>query len=119
ENSQKDPIRYAKLIVDRILNQKYNGKPLNNYIINDLTVILVKNNLQLYTDEQDPDRKIDINSIFEEITDFLVNNTVFPIKSDSIIIKNLNQYIYPYYRLVYTLFIKRVKSLIDNYTQYL
>ena len=122
--------RYLRSIVDRIVNMNY-GPPgrrnyppdtqplLKDFIIDDMSRIVVKMQLDIY-DDNDTDKKFgSIEEMFGQIDNILMSSEVISITNDSSLITNLNEYVYPYYRHIFETVIPKMKSLIDNYCNYI
>lgn len=110
--------------VTKIMNnvvKKDGEKPkLELFIIKTMPEKLVKFVLKIYSDELDEDRKIDnLDIFFTKINALIMENNTIPINQDSSLIKNLNAYIYPYYKDIFTLVIESMKVLIENYNRYI
>jgi hypothetical protein len=119
ENKKEEKVSYIKNVIDRILNTPYQNTTLKEYIKKDLNKGMVKNVLQLYDDDDDQDKKLDQDYYMTNISKRLSSNSVFPIKPDGIMIKNMTNYVYPYFKDLYVMFVKRMKTMIDNYGFYL
>lgn len=92
---------------------------LMTYIMNDMPWKAVKCTLQLFegegNGEGDIDRETNIDKLFAHITKILEANTTMPMTKDSSVIKNLNEYIYPFFKDYIELFVKEMKSVMDGY----
>ncbi|CAH6421769.1 Hypothetical protein KVN_LOCUS455 [uncultured virus] len=117
---------FVRNIMYRFIDYNYDSLPKNpdpkleKYIINILPKKLVKFELKIFVDDFDEDIKItSIDSLFEEIINIIKLNGVLPIQNDSSLIKNLNDYIFPYYKYLYSNLIKLSKNFIDNYNRYI
>jgi hypothetical protein len=109
----------AKLIINAIDKSSERGSRLMNHIFNVMPIKIVKIILQIYEGinegEDDIDRTLTLESLFEEISKILAANTSVDIASDSSLIKNLKQYIYPYCIDYLEMFVKDMKNVMDNY----
>ena len=90
---------------------------LFEYIINTIPIKIVKITLQIFDEyENDYDRNLSIEQIFEEINQLLKTNyNLVNITEESSLIKNLNEYIYPFFKDWLELFIREMKSVSDVY----
>ncbi len=88
-------------------------KKLENYIINDCGLQIVKQTLNIY-DDNDKDRAMTIEMVFKNILERakLTNNTA-PITS------NLETYIIPYYQAYLDVVIKELFDIINKYMHHL
>lgn len=109
--------------VDDIIKDKSSGKSLNDYLNNidyKLEEKIIKSVLKIYTGDYDPDREFDIDSIFGQITDILIQNQAFPMDAESQIITYLDEHIYPYYKTaIYKPLIEQMYSLFGTYNRYI
>jgi ankyrin repeat protein len=90
---------------------------LFEYIIKTIPIKIVKITLQIFDEyENDYDRNLSIEQIFEEINQLLkTNSNLVNITEESSLIKNLNEYIYPFFKDWLELFIREMKSVSDVY----
>lgn len=119
---------YIGEIVDRFVqydydNKKNKGAKLKDYIVEELPLKTTKYVLELYAGDdeaEDEDMKItSIDEIFDEITTLLKKNPVLALTSESSLIKNLEEYVLPYYKDVAEQLIKGMKNIIDNYNRFI
>jgi hypothetical protein len=99
------------------------GSALMNYIFETLPLKLVKVTLQIYEGpnegEDDLDKRLTAESIFNHINKILESSTTIGIKDTSSLLLNLKEYVYPFYIDYSTTFIKEIKNLIDSYMRQL
>lgn len=88
---------------------------LLSYIMIDLPTKAVKCTLQIFNEEGDVDRETNIDKLFAHITKILEANTTMPLTKDSSMIKNLHEYIYPFFKDYVELFVKEMKNVMDGY----
>jgi hypothetical protein len=84
--------------------------------------VTVKIVLNLWNDTEhfeDPDRKYNIDSLFEQITKLLILNEIIPIAKESSLIKNLNDYVFPYYKELINKVIPEMYKILTNYNKYI
>ena len=85
-------------------------------MINILPLKLVKITLKIYNNENEKyNSDTDIMKELLYITSILQLNTTYPISNEDIIVENLRNIIYPFFKDYIELFIKEIKDLIDNY----
>jgi hypothetical protein len=65
--------------------------------------------------EDDLDRTLDVEGLFKHINKILMTNTTLTIESDSSLIVNLTDYVYPYFRDYLELFVREIKKMMDGY----
>ena len=109
---------YANFISDTVKNiiePTYGSSHLMEYMFNVLPNKLVKVILNIYTSENDSDRQENVETLLGHITKILESNTTLPLDKDTSMIKNLTEYIYPFFKDYLELFIKEMKKLIDNH----
>jgi len=115
-------ITYPKYIEDIIINMVHESKnksKLLEYIFKVLPRKIVKFVLHIYqTDnpKDDEDSETDnLETLFLHINVILLSNTIVPLTPDSPLIKNLSEYVYPYFSDYLGMFVKEMKQMIDNY----
>lgn len=86
---------------------------IREYIFNILPEKCVKVALGIFESEEDPDKQVDIQTLLLEINKMLIANPM--IKSDSNVIKTLENGIYPYFYEYLQLNIKQMKKITDSY----
>lgn len=124
---------YARLITQLVIEiidanrntdlKKHDGSALMNYIFEILPLKLVKATLQIYEGpnegEDDLDKRLTPESIFNHINKILESSTTTEIKDKSSLLLNLKEYAYPFYIDYSTSFIKEMKNLVDSYMRQL
>ena len=98
----------ATILVDN------NNNKLFEYIMNVIPIKIVKITLQIF-DEYDYDKTLSIEQIFQEINQILKTNIKLNISDDTTLIKNLDEYIYPFFKDWLEMFIKEMKSSSELY----
>lgn len=115
----------TQLVIEILDANKQNtdGSALMNYIFNIMPLKLVKSILQIYEGpnegEDDLDKRLTPESIFNHINKILESSTTMNIKDKSSLLLNLKEYVYPFYIDYSTQFIKEMKNLIDSYMRQL
>lgn len=115
----------TKIVIEIIDSSKTNdeGSALMNYIFTILPLKLVKATLGIYEGpnegEDDIDRRLTPESIFNHINKILESATTIGIKDKSSLMLNLREYAYPFYIDYSTTFIKEMKNLVDSYMRQL
>jgi len=121
--------KYKKYITE-VINSIINNNTSNNlvekksslldYIMNVLPTKIVKKVLNIYRHDNDPDIYIpNVDSLFDNVTKILLLNNTVPLNRDSSLIGSLQNYVYPYFKDIFTLFITESKIFVDNYMKYL
>ena len=126
EGHRNDYNLFIRELVGKIVNPNYDvagskqDARLYNYVVKEMPKLLVKQKLKIYVDDLDEERIIKSDDeLFQNITNIIITNKVFPIQRDSTLINNLNDYIFKYYKNVFDLVIPRMKVVIDNYNRYI
>lgn len=101
-----------KNTVIEIIDSKGNSK-LMKYIFTEFPEKIVKVILNIYNGDDDSDKELDRDKIFNFIIEIL--NTVTQIGSVSKLSSNINEHIFPYYKSYIESFVKIIKGTIDNY----
>lgn len=109
-----------KSTFDDIMNDN-TIRSLNKYIIDRMPIICTKLILDLWNDNDDVDvdRKLDIDTVFSHITSKITECIIIPIQQSSSFIKNVNDYVIPYYKDIVTKMIPEMKKILDNYNNYI
>jgi len=125
-----DPNNYPKFLVEvmnRFVQYNHEGtnkKPeLKKYIIDDMPKMIIKKLLDIYDDTddyEDNDRNLDsIDELFNNIATIIMRNPVVPVKIDSTLIVNINNYVIPYYKEIIIQVIPAMKKIMDNYNRFI
>jgi ankyrin repeat protein len=109
--------KYLDLYVEKIIYNKLdNTSDLMEYILDILPLKVIKYVLKIYSGNNDPEKKItSIDELFNPIKTIIMNNTIVPMNESSNLIKNLDEYIYPYFKDNIEIFVIESKNIIDNY----
>ena len=114
---------YSTKSYDSVLQKLMsNFKYIKGLILNELPIKTTKIILEVWDDGddyEDPDRKYDLDKLFEKIIETLVSNTNLSITRESSLVKNLNDYIFPYFREILLKVIPEMKKILDNYNNYI
>lgn len=105
--------KYITTTMDSII--KYNNYELKEYIIDIMPMYIIKYILKI--DNFDTVESLDV--YFNKITNIITLNTIIPIDSNSDMIIKLQEYVYKYYKEIYTQTIQMMKITIDNYNRYI
>jgi len=93
---------------------------VETYIYDELPNKITKHLLNIFDDDDDGAKDIlSIDDLFAPITNEILQNDKFPVKKESTMIKNLEDYIYPYYADLFKQTIPKMKTLFDNYGRYI
>lgn len=116
--------QYSNYITGMIENivsiGKENESILMKYIVGTLPKKLVKFVLQIYEDDIDPDKSItSLDQLFGNIINILNLIKTVPLNKDTIIVKQLQTSIFPYFKDIFELYIKEIKNMIDSYMKYI
>jgi ankyrin repeat protein len=114
---------YSKSIRDIVYEMLKDGprdtSNLLHYMLEVLPKKATKVVLRIYSGpdegEGDPDKDTDLMKLFDNITKMFETNTVMPIGSESSMITNLKDYVYPYFKDYTEMIILEMKQLIDGY----
>ena len=100
-----------------ILLEENGNNKLFNYIMNEIPIKIVKTTLQIFDEyENDYIKTLSIEQIFDEINKILKTNTnLGNIDDESSLIKNFNEYIYPFFKDWLEMFIREMKLSSDVY----
>ena len=111
--------QYLEKYITKIVYNESNGESeLMKYIIDVIPNKVVKFVLKIYEGDGDPDKKIKtLDEILIPIKTILINNTLLPINQTTSIIKNLDDYVFPYFKDYFELFITEAKHITDSYYQ--
>ena len=105
---------YISNIMDAVL--KHDSSKLATYIIGHIPKMIVKKVLNVQSNDYDSVQELSsIKKLFEPIVDIISSNTVINSSNESILIKNINDYIFPYYEEVFVAMIPKLKIMTDNY----
>ena len=99
--------------IKNILNK--DDSEIIKYIMDILPEKIVKKVLNIYENENDLDKNIDIETYFKNINILLMNNDTVILSDSSQIINILNDIIYLYFIKYMSIYIKYMKQIIDNY----
>jgi hypothetical protein len=100
---------------DVLLASKVKGTKLNEYILEELIEKLIKNNFDLYEDSYEKENMKDSNSLFLEINKLLEANGIINLDEKSLVMKELREKIYPYFKEYIETNLKQIKKYVDGY----
>lgn len=116
-------------IINNIIRETRNSEikiPGNNLNINLYDYItkiipgqIIKILLNIYQDESDEIKLLNLDKIFEIIGLYLINNINYNISADSPAMDFLNNNIFEYYKKIFNLVIPKTKIILDNYNRYI
>ena len=114
--------KFIKELVNRIVDANYGdvkSEPrLKQYIIDQLPLQLIKFLLNIYSKDEDPTIN-SIDSLFDNIINIILSNGIFPINRDASLITNLTEYVFPYYKELFSIIIPFMKTVLDNYNRFI
>ena len=106
---------YNVELLKNIYDDKEDRSSLMTYIFDIMPIRIVKLITGIFEGEDDPDRKLDLDQILTYINTILGSNTTVPLGNDTSMIMNLNEIVYPYFKDYFEIFVKGMKTVIDNY----
>ena len=107
-------------ILNEILTTEFNGVTLNGFLENILPMKVYKYFTLTYVNDYDPDRKITNDTdIFEPIIEFVKQFRMIQITDESVIVKNIRDYLIPYMINTYQYFIHHLRLTVYGYEKYL
>jgi hypothetical protein len=108
------------VILDEIVNVEFNGQTLDSYLKNILPTLAIKYYTNIYTNAEDSDRKITTaTDLFFPIIQIVKSNKVILVTDESILVKNLREYLVPFLANTYQYFIHHLRMAIYGYERYL
>jgi len=114
-SNDDEKTKYAESTVKGMMVPQF-----EKYIITDAPLKLVKLIFRAYEDEYDDDKDFDtIDMMFDTIKNMLYTNTVMPIKRESSLIKSLDEYLFKYYKDLFTQVINSMKIASESYMRYI
>lgn len=90
---------------------------LKLYIVDEMPKLMIKVVLNKYYDEFDESKSLTVDQLFNTVTN-LIKNTIY-VDNDSSLIRNLDTYVYPYYKEVVTDVISGLYNVVINYLNYI
>ncbi len=110
---------YINKLVESIINcGKNNESILIKYIYEILPTKLIKVILGIYDGENDPDKSVTKEKLYDNIVKIIMMNNIIPIPEDSSLIVNLKESLIPYFKDYIDLFINEAKIMVDGYYSY-
>ena len=109
---------YNKLLSTILTNFVF----IKKFIVDELPIKTIKIILNVWDDGDDyddPDKKYDMDKLFDNIITLLITNSSISITKESSLIKNLVDYIFPYFREIISKIIPEMKKILDNYNKYI
>jgi hypothetical protein len=91
------------------------GIKLDTYIIDTLMEKLIKINLNLYEDSYDKDNMGDVSTAFNYIIKLLEANAIIKLDESSLMLKELREKIFPYFKDYTETNLKLIKKYLDGY----
>lgn len=93
--------------------------PLMKYLFDEMPIKLVKCITKIYVDEYDEDMSVTIMSLFEKINKLLRLSVDVQIADDSSLTSNLDEFVYPYFKEYFQLFISGMFNMAENYIKFI
>ena len=117
---------FIREVTNMIVNPNYKvagttSKPkLYEYILKEMPKYLVKLSTKIYSDDLDEEKSItSIDKLFENIMNIILTNEVITIGPNSSLQTNLENYVFKYYKEIFTQIIPKMKIIIDNYSRFI
>ena len=121
DNSER--VTYTFGLVDDIIQGKNKESKLMKYIIQVIPSKIVKLYLKIYDSEEDKinyeNNNVDIDKIFDNIVNIIINSEVIPINKKEILVEQLNTYVFEYFKTIFAEYIPKMKQVFDNYIEYI
>jgi hypothetical protein len=118
-NTYQTELSHTKIIDEKIkqilVSSNVKGIKLDTYIMNTLIEKIIKINLNLYEDSYDKDNIGDISSAFNYIIKLLESNAIIKLDETSLMIKELREKIFPYFKDYTETNLKLIKKFVDGY----
>jgi len=115
------PNNYDEFIKNKIssifIDSNLNKNSLLNYILNELPEKMVKNILRIYEHDNDPIIETNPTSLLQEAVNIIIQNNSEPITENERFIKNIKEYIIPYFEKYFTMYIIEAHKMINEYVQ--
>ena len=122
---KKDYVREIALKTKNMINFSQDSKKsmLLDYLFDEMPKKLVKCVLKIYDDEYDTDKENTPEILFNKISEILKLGTSTILlekgdliaKDDNILLFNLKEYIYPYFKEYFNIMINSLKVTMDDY----
>ena len=113
-------VQDKNLVFEQIISTKFNGHTLKSYLKDVLPRLAIKYFTITYNDIDDHDKKItNANDLFIPLIQIIKNNRLIIINDDSLLVKNINDYLIPFMVNTYQNFIHYLRLTIYGYERYL
>jgi len=116
---QSIDFKIVKEIIDTTSRKSYKKDikdiKLIEYILDIISEKSVKIVTKIYENENDPDKNLDLGTLLNSIGDIISTNTIIPITEKSRIINDLKEFINPYFKNYFEIYITKMKNITDNY----
>ena len=107
-------------VLDEILSTEYNGQTMDSYLTNILPGLAIKYYTTIYNNKVDTDKQInDYIELFIPILQIVKSNKIVQLTDDSLLIKNLREYLFPFLDNTYRNFINYLRLAIYGYERYI
>ena len=110
-----------KTVIDKIIDRIITNKELKSYIIDEMPMMIIKIQLDIYKDEEEEEILLikTIDDIYEKITEIIDNENYIVGDNENKIINNIREYIIPYYKEITQEIIQDMKKIIESYNKYI
>lgn len=112
-------IRDQESIMDELLLIHFNGQTIDSYLTNILPKLAIKYYTVIYYNNTDVDKKItSSNDLFLPFIQIVKTNKIIQVTDDSLVVKNLREYLIPFMANTYQNFIHHLTLAIYGYERY-
>ena len=116
--NENEYAQYISEILIKIIDAKPESQ-LMKYIFDYMPEKIIKLQLNIFSDDNDSDKLLNKDIIYEQINKILMSNSVIPINENSSIIKNISNDVIPFYKSYIDMFIDEGYKMINNYFAYI
>ena len=107
-------------VIDTITAIKFNGYTIDAYLKDVLPALAVKVFTLIYNNNNDPERGVaNATDVFIPILNTIKLNNLIVIDDESLLVKNFNDYLIPFFINTYKNFINSMRLAIYGYERYL
>jgi hypothetical protein len=118
-NTYQTELSHTRVIDEKIkqilVSSNVRGIKLDTYIMDTLIEKIIKINLNLYEDSYDKDNIGDTSAAFNYIIKLLESNAIIKLDETSIMLKELREKIFPYFKDYTETNLKLIKKFVDGY----
>uniref|UniRef100_A0A6C0LSR1 Ankyrin repeat protein n=1 Tax=viral metagenome TaxID=1070528 RepID=A0A6C0LSR1_9ZZZZ len=108
------------VIIETISKTEYGGQTIHTYLTNIFPKIAIHYYTNTFDNKLDPNKKItSVSQLFEPILNIIKSTKIILIDDNSILIKNISEYLFPFMDNTYNNFINVIRTVIFGYERYL